>query len=183
MNWQRPAGMAACVLLSACASKVDLGTSATPAPIENRGDSSGPTTTAPAPASTDTRVVANVQAPAIDPLNDPKGVLVKRSVYFDYDSFEIKPEFQTLLEAHAKFLRDNRARKIALEGNADERGSREYNLALGQKRAEAVRRALTLLGVNESQLEAVSFGEEKPRALGHDEAAWAENRRADLRYL
>jgi peptidoglycan-associated lipoprotein len=182
MNWQRPAGMVACVLLSACASKVDLGASPTPAPIENRGDSSGLTTT-PVPVNTDTRVVANVQAPAIDPLNDPKGILAKRSIYFDYDSVEIKPEFQTLLEAHAKFLRDNRARKLVLEGNADERGSREYNLALGQKRAEAVRRALSLLGVNDAQLEAVSFGEEKPRALGHDEAAWSENRRADLRYL
>jgi peptidoglycan-associated lipoprotein len=183
MNWQRYAGMAVMFLLSACASKVDLGTAPAPAPIESRGDSS--TNAMTAPAAPDSRVVANVQAPASspDPLNDPKGILSKRSIYFEFDSFEIKPEFQSLMEAHAKYLRDNRSRKISLEGHTDERGSREYNLALGQKRAEAVRRALTLLGVNESQLEAVSLGEEKPRALGHDEAAWAENRRVDLRYL
>jgi peptidoglycan-associated lipoprotein len=181
MNWQRHVGIAAVVVLSACASQIDLGTPSTSAPIESRG-TEPPSTSAPAPVS-DKRTVTNVQAPSPDALNDPKGVLAKRSIYFDFDSFEIKPEFQAVLEAHAKYLRDNRSRKMSLEGNADERGSREYNLALGQKRAEAVRRALTLLGVNDSQIEAVSFGEEKPRALGHDEAAWAENRRADLRYL
>lgn len=172
----------AAVLLSACASKVDLGSSST-APIEQRNvvDSSAAT-----PSTTDNRNVASIQAsppPAVDPLNDPKGVLAQRSVYFDYNSFDVKPEFQSTLEAHAKFLRENTNRRVSLEGHADERGSREYNLALGQKRAEAVRRALTLLGVSDKQLEAVSFGEEKPRGLGHDEASWAENRRADLRYL
>ena len=89
-----------------------------------------------------------------------------RVVYFDYDSFVIKPEFQALIEAHARFLKANRSRKVVIEGHTDERGGREYNLALGQKRAEAVRRALGLLGVADSQVEAVSFGEEKPAVHG-----------------
>jgi peptidoglycan-associated lipoprotein len=159
-----------------CASPVDVGTKKE-APIETPATN----TTPPAPAAT--REVAPVVAPEVDALNDPKGVLAKRSVYFDFDSYVIKAEFQSLVEAHAKYLRDHKARKVSIEGNADERGSREYNLALGQKRAEAVKKALTQLGVSESQLEAVSLGEEKPRASGHDESSWAENRRGDLRYL
>lgn len=182
MNWKRWMSAAAVVLLSACASKIDLGQAS--APIESRGNAGTATTsTGTPPTANDARAVANVQAQTVDPLNDPKGALARRSIYFDFDSVEIKPEYQATIEAHAKFLRENRQRRIVLEGNADERGSREYNLALGQKRAEAVRRALALLGVNDNQLEAVSLGEEKPRALGHDEAAWAENRRADIRYL
>lgn len=107
---------------------------------------------------------------------------VARIVYFDYDSNEIKPQFQSIIDAHARFLRANPQRKVALEGHTDERGGREYNLALGQRRAEAVRRALSLLGVNDSQLEAVSFGKEKPAVPGNDEAAWAQNRRVELSY-
>jgi peptidoglycan-associated lipoprotein len=103
-------------------------------------------------------------------------------VYFDFDSYVIKPEFQSLLEAHARFLKANPSRKVSIEGHTDERGGREYNLALGQKRAEAVRRALALLGVSDSQMEAVSFGKEKPALEGHDEAAWAKNRRAEIVY-
>jgi peptidoglycan-associated lipoprotein len=102
-------------------------------------------------------------------------------VYFDYDSFVIKPEFQSVIESNARFLLADRKRKLAIEGHTDERGGREYNLALGQKRAEAVRQALSLLGVEEAQLEAVSFGKEKPADLGNDEAALAKNRRAELR--
>lgn len=163
--------------LAGCASTVDLGDEKkAAAPIESR-DTAGTNTT---PA--DGRAVAPVQAATVDPLNDPKGVLAKRSVYFDFDSFEVKSDYRSLIEAHAKYLRDTKGRAISIEGNADERGSREYNLALGQKRAEAVRRAFSVLGVSEAQMEAVSFGEEKPRATGHDEAAWAENRRADIRY-
>ena len=102
-------------------------------------------------------------------------------VYFDYDSFVIKPEFQSVIESNARFLLADRKRRLAIEGHTDERGGREYNLALGQKRAEAVRKALGLLGVDEAQLEAVSFGKEKPVDLGNDEAAMAKNRRAELR--
>jgi peptidoglycan-associated lipoprotein len=107
---------------------------------------------------------------------------VARVVYFDYDSYVIKPEFQALIESHAKFLKSTTTRKIMLEGHTDERGGREYNLALGQKRSEAVRRALGLLGVADGQVEAVSFGKEKPTATGSDEASFAKNRRAEIAY-
>ena len=105
-----------------------------------------------------------------------------RVVYFDYDSFTIKPEFQSLIESHARYIKLDKARKVAIEGHTDERGGREYNLALGQKRAEAVRRALSLLGVGESQVEAVSFGKEKPAVQGNDENAMSKNRRAEISY-
>ncbi len=122
------------------------------------------------------------QTVVTDPLNDPNSPLAVRSIYFDYDSFVVKAEFNATIGAHAKYLSANPGRKIVLEGNADERGSREYNLALGQKRAEAVRKSLSALGVTEGQIEAISFGKEKPRAQGNDEAAWKENRRADINY-
>lgn len=105
-----------------------------------------------------------------------------RLVYFDYDSFVVKPEFQSVIAAHARFLRAQPSRKVAIEGHTDERGGREYNLALGQKRAEAVRDALSILGVSSGQMEAVSFGKEKPVVSGVEEAAFAKNRRAEIRY-
>lgn len=107
---------------------------------------------------------------------------VARIVYFDYDSYTIKPEFQSLIDGHARFLKANAQRRISIEGHTDERGGREYNLALGQKRSEAVRRALVLLGVNDTQIEAVSFGKEKPAAQGTGEDVWAQNRRAEIVY-
>ena len=109
----------------------------------------------------------------------PAGVNV---VYFDYDSFTLKPEARAVLERNAAHLQANKGFKVQLEGHTDERGGREYNLALGQKRAETVRRALTLLGVSDAQLEAVSFGKEKPAANGADEAAYAKNRRVEIKY-
>ena len=111
-----------------------------------------------------------------------KGVPAQRSVYYDLDRYDIKPEFRPAVEAHARYLRENADARVTIEGNGDERGSREYNLALGQKRAEAVRQMMRLSGAADSQIEAVSFGEEKPKALGHDEASWAENRRSDVVY-
>lgn len=105
-----------------------------------------------------------------------------RIVYFDFDSFVVKPEFTPLLEANARYLKANAQRRVSLEGHTDERGGREYNLALGQKRAEAVRRALGLLGVSEQQMEPVSFGEEKPAASGFDEEAFSKNRRVEFTY-
>lgn len=105
---------------------------------------------------------------------------VGRVVYFDYDSFVVKEEFRPTLDAHAKQLAADRKKKLAIEGHTDERGGREYNLALGQKRAEAVAKSLALLGATETQLEAVSFGKERPAVQGSDEAAWAKNRRAEL---
>ena len=117
-----------------------------------------------------------------DPLNDPGSLLAKRSIYFDLDSFVVKDEFKFVIDAHSQHLIAHPDRKVIIQGNTDERGGSEYNLALGQKRAEAVRRALSLLGVPDGQMEAVSFGKEKPKATGRDESAWAENRRADIAY-
>jgi peptidoglycan-associated lipoprotein len=115
-------------------------------------------------------------------LKDPKSPLAKRSVYFDYDSYVVKDEFKPLLEHHAKFLVKNGQMKMLIQGNADERGSREYNLALGQKRAEAVKKGLLLLGAKEAQLESVSLGEEKPACSEQTESCWAQNRRGDMLY-
>ena len=110
----------------------------------------------------------------------PQGV--SRIVYFDFDSYSVKADAQPQIESHAKFIKANPAAKVQLEGHTDERGGREYNLALGQKRAEAVRRSMALLGVSEGQMEPVSFGEEKPAAMGGDEASYAKNRRVELTY-
>jgi peptidoglycan-associated lipoprotein len=115
-------------------------------------------------------------------LKDPSSPLSKRSIYYDFDAYNIKEEFQSVVEAHAKFLLEHKDMKIRVEGNCDERGSREYNLALGQRRADSVKRALTLLGVPGKQIETVSFGSEKPKSAGHDDDSWAENRRSDLVY-
>lgn len=107
---------------------------------------------------------------------------VARIIYFDYDSYTIKPEFQSLIDGHARFLKANPQRRVSVEGHTDERGGREYNLALGQKRSEAVRRSLGLLGISDNQVEAVSFGKEKPAQQGAGEDAWAQNRRAEVSY-
>jgi peptidoglycan-associated lipoprotein len=118
-----------------------------------------------------------------DPTKDPNNILYKRSVYFDYDSNAVKDEFRPVVQAHSKHMTaDKRDAKIRIEGNCDERGSREYNLALGQRRAEAVKKVMTVLGVQDGRIETVSFGEEKPQSQGHDEGAWAQNRRADIKY-
>ena len=164
--------IASVALISACSTPVKLEQTE----VQDKSDKTQVTKPA------DTRTVNEVKATPIDPLNDPKGVLAKRSVYFDYDSYVVKDEFKSLIEAHAKYLVGKKDRKILIQGNTDERGGREYNLALGQKRAEAVRKALSLLGVPEAQMEAVSLGKEKPKATGSDEASWAENRRSDIVY-
>ena len=117
-----------------------------------------------------------------DELTDPNSPLAKRSIYFDFDSYSVKSEYQGLLGQHSRYLQSHNQRKVLIQGNTDERGTSEYNLALGQKRAEAVRRALSSMGVPDSQMEAVSLGKEKPQATGHDEDSWAQNRRADIVY-
>jgi peptidoglycan-associated lipoprotein len=117
-----------------------------------------------------------------NPLRDPASILSKRSVFFDFDSFVVKDEFRPLVEAHARYLQQNRSARVTVQGNTDERGSREYNIALGQRRADAVKRMMTLTGAQDAQIETVSFGKEKPRDAGHDEAAWAQNRRGDIVY-
>lgn len=118
----------------------------------------------------------------ISALRDPKSPLSRREIFYDYDSFTVKDEYKPLLEAHAAYLKANRSMRIKVEGNTDERGSREYNLALGQKRSESVKRVLTLLGVSDAQIDTVSLGEEKPRNSAANDAAYAENRRCDLAY-
>ncbi len=160
------------VFLGACSStKLDN------VPVE---DKSGTSVTQPGGAGSDgvgERVVTPV---TLDKSKVPD--VANRVVYFDYDSYTIRPEYQALVEANAKLIKADRSRKVAIEGHTDERGGREYNLALGQKRAEAVRRAMSLLGVSESQLEAVSFGKEKPAVMGSTEDAMAKNRRAEVSY-
>ena len=164
--------IAAAAVLSACSSPVKL--------------NEAPVVEHPAEVSkgavADTRDVRPVEAGSVDPLNDPQGVLDKRSVYFDFDSYAVRDDGKQVVESHAGYLNKNKGCKILIQGNTDERGGTEYNLALGQKRAEAVRKAMATLGVAESQMEVVSLGKEKPKALGSGEAAWAENRRADIVY-
>ncbi|NLD67446.1 MAG: peptidoglycan-associated lipoprotein Pal [Limnobacter sp.] len=166
------------LVLAACSSGVKLDdTGQDAAPVESRDGSA-----AGAGVGVSGADARGVQPVTLDPLDDPASPLSKRSIYFDFDSFAIRDEFRPTVDAHSRYLNSNRDRRVLIQGNTDERGSREYNLALGQKRAEAVRRALAALGVQESQMEAVSLGEERPRATGSDEASWAENRRADLVY-
>ena len=179
------------LLLTACASGVKLNevpvVDKKASSVSNGASSSGLSDINPSASSSSQQVqqpkstvepvnsLANENAPA-GPAN------IEKIVYFDYDSFIIKPEFQTTIEAHAQYLKSNSRAKISLEGHTDERGGREYNLALGQKRADAVRQSLTLLGVGTSQIETVSFGEEKPAVQGADESAFAKNRRAEFFY-
>jgi peptidoglycan-associated lipoprotein len=136
-------------------------------------------------ASTGAAAVAKSDVTQVDlskSAQDTSAPVGARTVYFDYDSFAIKPEYQTVIESQSRYVKADKNRKIAIEGHTDERGGREYNLALGQKRAEAVRRAMGLLGVNDAQVEAVSFGKEKPAVQGSDEASLAKNRRAEIAY-
>ena len=115
-------------------------------------------------------------------LKDPNNILSKRQIYFEFDKFDVRDEYKPLVEAHAKFLRENPSAKMLIQGNADERGSREYNVSLGQRRSDSVKKMLTLLGARESQIEAVSLGEEKPACSEHNEQCWAKNRRDDMLY-
>ena len=162
--------IATAALLAACKSPTPV---AEPTVVE-RAPAAAPTT--------DPRDVRPVETATVDPLNDPKGVLANRSVYFDFDSYVVREDGKPVVSNHANYLNQNKSRKVLIQGNTDDRGGSEYNLALGQKRAEAVRRSMSTLGVAESQMEAVSLGEEKPKATGSGEAAWAENRRADIVY-
>ncbi len=173
-------------LLGACGSAVSLKERGSSVPVETRT----PAPTAGAAAGTagassgavSQSGVATVDLGAGDGLDPAMARLTsERIVYFDFDSFAIRDEFRPMLDAHAKRLASQRDRRIVIEGHTDERGGREYNLALGQKRAEAVARSLELLGATPTQIEAVSFGKERPAAQGSNEEAWARNRRAELR--
>lgn len=178
-------------------------TGGTEATVEDRTGGTSATTTAPARTAADGKAAtaggaetaglggAGVSGSSLDggsgssladERKNPASPLSQRSVYFDFDSFTVKDSYRPVLEAHAGFLLARRDARVILQGNTDERDSREYNLALGQKRAEAVRKALAVLGVSDAQMEAVSFGEEKPRMEGDSEEAYAENRRVDVLY-
>ncbi len=174
-------GLAATVILAACSStptKEQEG-----AAVEDRsGGTSTQQQKPPAQAGGPTTTPLEPKTMSGNPLKDPSNILSKRSVYFELDSNVVKDEFKPLVSAHARYLQQNRGQKVTIQGNADERGSREYNLALGQRRADAVKQAMMLLGAQSGQIETVSFGEEKPRAAGRDEKSWSENRRADIVY-
>jgi peptidoglycan-associated lipoprotein len=169
------------LLIPALLSALIVGCSSTPIPDETSGapvESRSSTNTGVAPV-----VAGGVDANGLPrELTDPKSKLSQRSIYFDLDKYDVKDEYKDLVAAHAKYLVDHRGFKVLLQGNTDERGSREYNLSLGQKRSDAVKRSLVLLGAKEDQVESVSLGEEKPKNPGHDESAWSENRRADILY-
>jgi peptidoglycan-associated lipoprotein len=179
------AALATAALLAGCASGIKLQDT----PVETRTPTPvGAATAGQTPAGGSvgsTGSTPQSQVATVDLTKQGAGAgaveAAARIVYFDFDSFVIKDEYKPLVEGHAKAMVANKQRRMVVEGHADERGSREYNLALGQKRAEAVVRSLALLGVGPAQVEAVSFGEERPAAQGSDEAAWARNRRAELK--
>jgi len=170
-------GVSLAVLLAACASKEPIKETK----VEDRSAATT-TSTTPPPTTQGTQGQQSGTATRVDPLKDPNNPLSKRVIYFEYDKDAVKPEFTSLVQAHAAYLGQNRNRKIRLEGHADERGSREYNMALGQRRADAVRKAVAVLGVGNERVETISFGEDKPKSTGHDEAAWAQNRRVEILY-
>jgi len=173
MNWkQLVLGTATVTLLAACASTKP----ATVATASNTGAASSQNA---APVDTGNSGMTSMKA---DPLHDPNSPLAKRSVYFAFDSSAISGTDKPTVEAHAGYLKEHGDNKVIIQGNTDARGSREYNLALGQRRAESVKSALEVLGVKENQVEAVSLGKEKPKATGTTEADYAENRRADILY-
>jgi peptidoglycan-associated lipoprotein len=151
-----------------------------PTTVTDRTTGQPPTTAGTGGATT--RPVQPPMGIVRNELTDPNSPLSKRSIYFDYDSNAVKDEYRGLVQAHSRYLADKRDSRIRIEGNCDERGSREYNLALGQRRAESVKKVMTVLGVSDTRIETVSYGEEKPVAPGHDESAWAQNRRADIKY-
>lgn len=138
---------------------------------------------APAPVAETAPVVAAPAVAAVDALNDPNSILAKRIMHFPFDVDAVQEQDKPAIQAHAKYLGEHADRKVRIEGNADERGSNEYNLALGQRRANSVKKMLVLGGAKASQLESISYGEEKPKANGHNEAAWSQNRTADLNYV
>ncbi|WP_234266513.1 peptidoglycan-associated lipoprotein Pal [Hydrogenophaga sp. NFH-34] len=172
---QRIGGLLLCLTLAACGSSVKLDD----VPVEDRNAGGAQT----GQNGVDPRTVQGVdmtQDGAAGIGQQPVGLA--RVVYFDYDSFDVRADGRTVIDSNVRYLKANPSRRVSLEGHTDERGGREYNLALGQKRAEAVRRALAAQGVPDAQMEAVSFGEEKPAEMGSDESAYAKNRRVEILY-
>ena len=170
------AALAVVVGLWGCSSTPSSTDASAANPAEPGKSSSSAQTGAATKGGTTGRAVAPVQA------GGSQRPDLKRSVYYEYDKYDVKAEYRALLENHARWLKANPQARLTVEGNCDEHGSREYNLALGQRRAEAVKRMMTVMGVTDGRIETVSYGEEKPAAPGHDESAWAQNRRADIKY-
>jgi len=172
--------------LGACATTQTTDTQP-PAGVEDRapGSSQPGAGTQSVPAKPVTGVDLTGSKPAAgaaNPLTDPSSLLSTRSIYYEFDKYDVKDDYRPVIDAHARYLREHGGTKMLIQGNTDERGSREYNIALGQRRAESVKRMLLLLGAREEQVEAVSLGEEKPKETGHSEEAWARNRRSDMLY-
>jgi peptidoglycan-associated lipoprotein len=161
-------------LLAACASAPTQGQKAA---VVDKSISQAAPTEKPAEAQ-----AAPVQPIAVNPLTDPDNILSHRSIYYDFDKSVVKPEYKPMIEAHARYLLQHPDAKVTLQGNTDERGSREYNLALGQRRANSVKKIMVVLGVPGNQVTTVSFGEEKPKATCHNESCWKVNRRTDIVY-
>jgi peptidoglycan-associated lipoprotein len=170
MNWKQLALGAATVLALAACSSTKPAETAAPAPVDNASQNSGAT------------AGGAQQNTAVDPLNDPNSPLAKRSVYFDFNSSSVRASEKPTVEAHAAYLGAHPDHKVQIQGNTDSRGSREYNLALGQRRAESVKNAMQVLGAKDSQIEAISYGKEKPKSTGNSDADFAENRRSDIVY-
>lgn len=168
------------VLLAACSSSPikDLPKAA----VEDKSPVTANAAVTPQADVTSASSSANAAGGDLDPLKDPNNILSKRSVFFDFDKFEVKSEYHPLVDAHAKYLLDHPTAKVTLQGNCDERGSREYNLALGQRRSVAVKKVLNLSGVQDKQIETVSYGEEKAHAACADDTCFAQDRRADVFY-
>lgn len=167
--------LAAALVIGGCATSGNDATSSSSGTAGNQ--SSATSSSAPAPAPAPSSQLAGRSSGA-SKMRSPDG----RSVYYEFDKSDLSAEDRRLIEANARYLRQHPDTKVRIEGNADERGSAEYNLALGQRRAETVAKALRAGGVQEDRLEAVSYGKEKPKAYGHDEKSWAENRRSDINY-
>ncbi|MFA5912790.1 MAG: peptidoglycan-associated lipoprotein Pal [Burkholderiales bacterium] len=165
--------VAVLTLLAGCASTP---TAESKAGVEDR------TPTATAKQGSSVTPVAPKASQQVNPLKDPKNILSKRSIFYDYDKYDVKDQYKPMLEAHAHYLAQNPGTKMLIQGNCDERGSREYNIALGQKRADGVKKMLQLMGAKESQIESVSLGEEKPRCTDQTEECYAQNRRSDMLY-
>ena len=165
-------------LLAACGTTP---TTDSGAPVEDRNVGSG-TSGAATSGSTTGNVAGTATGSQANRLRDPNSILSKRSVYFDFDSYAVKDDYKPLIDAHARYLQGDKGGRMTIQGNTDERGSREYNIALGQRRADAVKKMMMLFGATDSQIDTVSFGKEKPRNPGHDEGAWTENRHDDVVY-
>jgi len=165
------------LLVAACTTTPTPPEEQKPAPTEERKPVESATPRGVAPVD-----VTKGQQLGSSALKDPSNILSKRSIYYDFDKFDVKDEYRALIEAHAKYLRDNPGARMLIQGNTDERGGREYNVGLGQRRSDGVKKMLILLGAKEAQIESVSLGEEKPKTQGTSEEAWSQNRRSDILY-